>query len=284
MTVRTSSIVGADIRTEYLQAGIGGRPLLLVHGFTGAKEDFTEVMDDLADRGWWAIAPDLRGHGRSDHPPHPDHYSLVDFADDLLDLLDEIGITEFTLLGHSMGGVVAQLIALAEPDRLDGLILMDTLHGPVPEVGEEAVRRTVGIVATGGIDFMIELNRGREGHGDLDTPAHRRLLADRPGYAEFCERKLRNSSAAMYTAIYPELVLGQADRLDALEDLDVPTLVVCGEEDVLLPHSQALAAAIPDARFAVIPDAGHSPQFENPSGWRAALFAFLDDLVLAAGD
>ena len=65
-----------DVRLAIAEAGVGGRPILLVHGFTGAKEDFTDFLEPLAERGWHAVAPDLRGHGASDHPGDEASYSL----------------------------------------------------------------------------------------------------------------------------------------------------------------------------------------------------------------
>src|SRR5437879_12046508 len=84
-------------------AGAGGRPLLLVHGFGGAKEDFTDFLDDLAALGWHAVAPDLRGHGNSDKPDDEQAYSFEIFEADLVALVDHLGWARFVVLGHAMG-------------------------------------------------------------------------------------------------------------------------------------------------------------------------------------
>src|SRR5215813_9493693 len=118
-----------DVRVSIAEAGAGPRRLLLVHGFTGAKEDFTPWLDRLAASGWHAVAPDLRGHGASAKPAQEAAYSFEIMADDMLGLADALGWDRFVLLGHSMGGMVAQFVACKEPARLDGLILMDTAHG-----------------------------------------------------------------------------------------------------------------------------------------------------------
>ena len=112
----------------------------------------------------------------------------------------------------------------------------------------------------------------------LSTPAHRRLIEERPGYAEFGDRKLRATAVPAFTGLL--LAISEAkDRLDDLRSLDVPTLVIVGEQDeAMLAPSHAMAGAIPGAELAVLEDAGHSPQFENPDAWSAALFAFLDSL------
>src|SRR3712207_2032961 len=94
-----------DLALEIAEAGGGSsRHLLLLHGFTGAKEDFTEFLDALAADGWHAVAPDLRGHGASDQPASEDAYSLEAFAGDVWALVGALGWGRLVLLGLSMGG------------------------------------------------------------------------------------------------------------------------------------------------------------------------------------
>jgi pimeloyl-ACP methyl ester carboxylesterase len=127
---RPLTITGVDgpVELAVAEAGEGGRPLVLVHGFTGAKEDFTEWLDPLAERGWHAVAADQRGHGDSAKPTHEGAYSFDVFAADLLALFDALGWSSAVALGHSMGGMVLQTALLAAPDRFDGVVLMDTSH------------------------------------------------------------------------------------------------------------------------------------------------------------
>jgi pimeloyl-ACP methyl ester carboxylesterase len=260
------------------EAGRGGRPLLLLHGFTGAKEDFAEWLDRLAAAGWHAVAPDHRGHGESSKPDGDEAYSLATFASDALRLADALGWARFGLLGHSMGGFVAQLMAFTAPERLLALVLMDTGHGPIEGIDMAQAEAAISIVRSGGMDALADAMAGRD--DPLATPAHRRLLAERPGYAEFNERKLRITSPHVYSAIVPEFVHG-ADTLDRLAALDPvpPTLVVVGEQDApFVGSAKRMADTVPGARLAVIPDAGHSPQFENPDAWWEALSTFLRDV------
>jgi pimeloyl-ACP methyl ester carboxylesterase len=127
---RTIEVAGHSGPAELAvaEAGEGGRPLLLVHGFTGAKEDFTDFLDPLADLGWHAVAPDQRGHGGSHKPESEDHYSFDAFTTDLLGLIDALGWERCAVLGHSMGGMVVQLAVLRAPERFDALVLLDTSH------------------------------------------------------------------------------------------------------------------------------------------------------------
>jgi pimeloyl-ACP methyl ester carboxylesterase len=269
-----TTIDRAGLPLSVAEAGAGGRPLLLVHGFCGAKEDFTEWLDRLAAAGWHAVAYDQRGHGHSGHPAGEAPFSLSIFADDALAVADELGWQRFVLLGHSMGGMVAQLVALAAPKRLAGLILMDTGHGPVDGFEPDLVEMGRKVVREGGLAALVEAQRA-VGPGPLDSAAHLRLCHERAGYREFCDDKTLVASPEMWLAMVGEL-LDQPDRLAALAGLEMPVLVVVGEQDEgFVGPSRALAAAIPDARLVVVTGGGHSPQFEAPGPWWEAIATFL---------
>jgi pimeloyl-ACP methyl ester carboxylesterase len=263
------------IELSIAESGGGQRPLLLVHGFTGAKEDFTPWLDELGDTGWHAVAPDLRGHGASAKPGREDAYSFELLADDVLGLADVLGWERFVLLGHSMGGMVAQIVALRSCERLAGLVLMDTGHGPIKGLDPQMVQAASDIARTRGIDVLADLLADRP--SPLETPSHRRLVETRLGYAAFCDRKLRSTSPALYAAMAPSF-LAVEDRLDALTTLPaaLPALVIVGEEDqAFIRPSQRMADALAGGSLSIIPDAGHSPQFENTDDWWLALSSFL---------
>ena len=267
-----------DVQLAIAEAGIGGRPVMLVHGFTGAKEDFTDFLEPLAERGWHAVAPDLRGHGASDHPGDEESYSLAIMAADLLALADALGWGSFVLLGHSMGGMIAQQLLLAHPERARALVLMDTTHGPIDWVEPDTRELAAAVVREQGIPALMEALKLLRDEDPLMTPAFLRLLHDKPGYSESCDAKLLASAPAMWLAM-SNAMLTQPDRLDRLEDVDVPTLVIVGEQDIpFVAHGERMAKTIPGARLAIIPDAGHSPQFENTTAWWEALSSFLEDV------
>jgi pimeloyl-ACP methyl ester carboxylesterase len=138
------------------------------------------------------------------------------------------------------------------------------------------VEAAVAIVRTRGIDGLADVLAARP--SPLETPSHRRLLDTQPGYAEFGERKFRSTSPALYAAMAPAFA-ATADRLAMLEALpaSLPALVIVGEEDQpFVEPSERMAAALEGSSLAVVPGAGHSPQFENPDAWWQALSAFLD--------
>ncbi|HYK33660.1 MAG TPA: alpha/beta hydrolase [Streptosporangiaceae bacterium] len=271
-----------DVRLAIAESGAGQRPLLLVHGFTGAKEDFAPWLDPLAAAGWHAVAPDLRGHGESSKPATEAAYSFELMADDMLGLTDALGWERFVVLGHSMGGMVVQFLALAAPSRLAGLILMDTAHGPLTHLDPDLIAAAVSIVRGQGMDALAAVMAERQ--GPLHTPAHQRLLDQRPGYAEFGERKLLATSPALYAAMAPEF-LKTPDRLESLRRLpaSLPVLIIVGEQDQpFIEPSRQMATAVAASTLAVIPDAGHSPQFENTDAWWQSLTGYLTALSAPA--
>ena len=271
--MRSRSVGLGDVDLALLESGTGGRPLLLVHGFGGAKEDFADHLDAFADHGWHAVAPDLRGHGGSSKPDGQESYSLATFASDLRALAEALGWERLTLLGHSMGGMAAQVFAVSWPDRLDGLILMDTGHGAVKGIDPELVELGKTVVREGGMALLVEVQRQYD--KVLDTPAAELLRQRRPGHGEYGDRKALSVAPAMWLAMADEL-LDHEDRLEALSYLALPTLVIVGEQDgPFRAPCDRMAAAIPNATLRVLPDAGHSPQFENPQVWRDCVLGFL---------
>lgn len=270
------------------EAGTGGQPLLVVHGFTGAKEDFVEHLPALAAAGWHVVAPDLRGHGSSHAPAEESAYDFSLLSADLFALADALDWRHFSLLGHSMGGMVAQVAVLAAPERIDALVLMGTSFGPVA-VDRDLADLSVEAVRTGGMALLGEMIASLPDGSPLDTTASRRLRRSRPSplggddpessWAAFGENKMLAASPAMYAAMVP-VMLDQADRRPSLAQVTVPTLVMVGEHDTLfLDDCRGLAAAVPGARLEVVADAGHNPQHEAPDVWLDALLGFLAEVA-----
>ncbi|MGH9265852.1 MAG: alpha/beta fold hydrolase [Acidimicrobiales bacterium] len=267
-----------DVGLELAEAGEGGRPVLLVHGFTADKGEVAGLLAPLADRGWHAVAPDLRGHGASDHPVEPEAYSFEILAADLVALAGSLGWDRFAVVGHSMGGAVAQLLALDHPERLTGLVLASTFHGPVKGISMELVELGRWVVREAGMAGLADAMAARRAENPDSVAAFERLQEARPGYAEESRWRLVATSPDMWMALARRFV-DQPDRLDALAGLDVPTAVIVGELDsTMLDDCARLAKAIPGADLTVIPEAGHVPQLENPEGWEAAVVGFLDGL------
>ncbi|MDQ4067881.1 MAG: alpha/beta hydrolase [Actinomycetota bacterium] len=276
MRVRTVDL--GDVRLEVAEAGEGGRPVLLVHGFTADKGEVAEVMAPLAARGWHVVAPDLRGHGRSDHPTPARAYSFEILAADVVALADDLAWDRFALVGHSMGGAVAQLVALGSPERVTGLVLASTFHGPVKGISMELVELGCWVVRTAGMAGLADALAARRAENPASVAAFDRLQEARPGYAEQSRLRLESTSPDMWTALAPRFV-AQPDRLERLAKLDLPTAVVVGELDsTMFDDCVRLAETIPGAELTVIPGVGHVPQLEDPQAWEAAVVGFLERL------
>jgi pimeloyl-ACP methyl ester carboxylesterase len=219
------------------------------------------------------VAFDHRGHGESDGREDPAAYTLDRLALDTLAVIEAVGAESVALLGHSMGGMVVRRVVLRAPERVHALVLMDTSPGPVPDIDGELLELGAQIATNDGMD---ELKRVMDAFQPLGTPAWERVLVERPDYQEFLDRKWASLSVVMWPTLC-RAIRDQPDQLAELAAVTVPTLVIVGEQDApFLEPSRATAATIPGAELVVIPDAGHSPQVENATAWRAALERFLD--------
>mgnify|MGYP003556805088 CR=1 FL=1 len=267
----------------YDEAGTGGRPLMLVHGYTGGRVDFDVWMEPLAEAGHHVVAPDLRGHGATGGPDDPGKYGLGSFADDLVALADQLGWGSFNLLGHSMGGMIAQHLVLERPDRVEGLVLMDTHHGPVRGIDPDLLDLAIAVATTEGMEALATAMDAL-GASPLETEAARRLRAERPDLVALDRAKFLASHPTMY-ATMGRLLVDRPDRLAHLAQVAAPTLVMVGELDgPFLAASRRMAETIPDARLVVLEGAGHSPQREAPEAWWAALDQFLESVVSSPSD
>ncbi len=260
-----------------IEAGVGGRPILLVHGLTGGKVDFAEWIEPLAALGWHAVAPDVRGHGETGGRRDHGDYTPELVSADLLMLADDLGWESFVVLGHSLGGVFVQHLAIAHPDRLDGLILMDTAHGAVDWIPSELIEVGIAIAMTDGMAALSDTIAAAS-PPPSESEVQRALRQRRPDLVQEDRAKFAATVPEMFAAGAALLADGP-DRLDRLAQLGLPTLVVVGELDApFVDHSRRLAATIPGATLVVLEGAGHSPQRETPDAWWRAVSRFLERL------
>jgi pimeloyl-ACP methyl ester carboxylesterase len=177
-----------------------------------------------------------------------------------------------------MGGMLARQVVLGSPERVDALILMDTAPGPVPSFDAELMDIAADIARTQG---KVELKITLDAFAPLNNAAYERVLAERPGYQEFQDRKWDALSEVMWAVLVQEIAR-QRDDLPEFTTIACPALVIVGElDEPFLQPSHDMANAIPNATLVVVPDAGHSPQFENPDAWFAAVSEFLAARVAA---
>ncbi len=241
-----------------------GRAVVFLHGYPLDRTMWAHQVANL--EGFRRIAPDLRGFGRSDAPDLG--YSMVTWADDVAALLDALGEERAVLCGHSMGGYVAFEFARRHPDRLAGLVLVDTRAGADPEEGRR------------GRDAAIQLVR-EKGAGPIAEQMLPKLFAPesagrRPEAVARMEAVMRRTPVAGIAGALAAM-RDRADSGPLLETLGMPALVIVGEEDGLTPpaEAEAMAAALPGAVLRKIPDAGHLAPVEQPEAVTAAIAEFL---------
>ena len=264
------SVGGLEV--EYDEVGAGERPFVLVHGFTGSRDDFADVLAPLGVLGP-TLAPDLRGHGGTTKPG--DGYALDQLTADLSGFLDAVEIPRCDLLGHSLGGMLALRLTLAEPERVASLVLMDTAARSVGSRRRWMLRaagRAVGRMPPRWLWRLARAGRGR-------MPEPMRRAAETMGPERYWER-LRVKLEAMDPVAYAALttvVFEQQPLLQRLSEIRCPTLVVVGEEDATFrAPSSELADGIPDAKLVVLEGAHHSPQIEAQEAWLEAVRAHLE--------
>ncbi len=235
-------------------------PLVLVHGAGGTHLHWPPEIRRLPEMTVYAL--DLPGHGRSEGRGCR---SIATYRDIILQWADTVGLSQFVLAGHSMGGAIAQELALTFPHRLRGLIL----------------------VATGArLKVHPQILQGLE-----RTPeATARLLAEW-AYGERPPHNLLRLYVRRLLEIPPEVTLGDFlacdawDRMDDIHRIEVPTLIVAGEADKLTPpkYARYLQERIPCSQLVLVPKAGHMVMLEAPTVVAHAISDFIHGLPLERG-
>jgi pimeloyl-ACP methyl ester carboxylesterase len=232
----------------------GAIPLLLVHGFTGSRLDWVDVIDRLATARP-VVAYDHRGHGESTNTADTATYTFAQLTADLEAFVGALGLAHYDLLGHSMGGMVALRHMATNPPAVRSLLLMDTSASPLTGAREMftasyAVARERGMAAVFAMmePFLPDDGRGRE------LKERIRTKYDQMDPVAFCALGAEISGAPSVAGTLPAVA--------------VPTTVIVGEDDTpFRAPSDEMAAGIPGARLVVVPGAAHCPQEDDPSRW-----------------
>jgi 3-oxoadipate enol-lactonase len=242
-----------------------GLPVVLLHGFPLSSAIWEPVRPAL-EQGYRLITPDLRGMGQSDTPGHG--YGMDTLAEDVVHLANALGLGRFVLGGHSMGGYVTFRVAARWPERLAGLVFIDTRAEADPPPGravrQEAIAEIVRFGAKRYLEGFAPRLIGRTSHQQRPEllPRLRAIVAGTPAHV------LAGCQNGM---------LERPDSTPLLPSLTVPTLVVVGEEDSFVPlaTAMAMAAELPMGSLAAIPGSGHTPSMEQPETTARALLDFL---------
>jgi len=240
-------------RRVYYQTSGHGPPVILLHNATGSTRDWRFLAPRLARAGYEAIVYDRPGFGRSEPVAHwPLDYLHRD-RDDLIALMDALGVERAALVGNSDGATISLLAAAAHPARVAAVVAESPHLWYERESLERGFRRFQETLAQDP-RFIKTMQRA---HGDHADQVIRRWQ----------ERWLDPA------------FFGWDDR-DALTHITCPTLVIHGGLDPFFPisHSRAIADALPDARFLLLPHVGHTPHLEIPDDYARHVLAFLTEV------
>ncbi|CAO3361913.1 3-oxoadipate enol-lactonase [Azospirillum palustre] len=262
-------IEAAGITQHYDLTGPADAPVLLFANSIGTSFHIWDAVVPHLSQRYRILRYDMRGHGLTQVTPVTEDagYSMDLLADDAADLLDALGIARAHVCGLSIGGMMAQRLAVKAPGRVHGLILCDTagVIGPASVWTDRiAAIRARGMTAIAdGVMARWFTQSFRDSRPDQIR-----------GYTAMVARTTEDGYVGCSMAIR------DADLSAANAAITAPTLVICGAEDVATPPDAAreLASGIPGARFELLPGAAHIPGVEKPAELAALIDGFLGDL------
>ena len=260
------------LRYHVAEHGSGPEAVLLLHGFTGSSASWTPVVDALAQR-YRVFVPDLIGHGATEAPEDVSRYRIDRATDDLITLLDELGLPAVHWIGYSMGARLALHAALRHPSRVRTLTLESGSPGlAAPAEREARVAADMALadrIERDGIEAFVAhwealplFASQAQLPGDVRARLHAARLHNNP-------RGLANSLRGMGTGAQPS-------NWHALPDFERPTHLIVGARDTkFVAIAGQMQARLPHARRTIMPDAGHTVHLEQPAAWCEAVLSGL---------
>jgi 3-oxoadipate enol-lactonase len=255
-------------KIAYALLGTEGAPAVVLGHALGANSHIWGYQLPLLTARFRVLAYDLPGHGESDPPVGQD--SFDDFAHDLVALLDRTGISRATLVGLSIGGMVAQHFASLYPDRLRALVLCST-GCQTNEAGKKIFEDRIAQVNKGGVETQVESSITR-----WFTP---QFASDAPATIEWVKWMYQKTSPAGF--INGCRAIQELDTLDRLSNITAPTLLIPGELDQGFPESvsRTIQSRIKNAQLKVLTGAAHIGNVELPHRFNELLFEFLAEVA-----
>jgi (E)-2-((N-methylformamido)methylene)succinate hydrolase len=244
-----------------------GPAVLLIHGVGADGTSWDRIAKDLRPR-FQVLRLDLRGHGRS--APIEGPLSLDDFVQDVVDVLTTCGRASAHIVGFSLGGIIAQAMALHHPDKVDGLVLLSAVAGRTP-AERERVRQRLEVLRSDGISAITGAAQVR-----WFTPA---FIVRHPEIVQRRMEQLRQNHPESYAAAYT--VFSTSDLGEQLHAISKPTLIATGEHD---PGSNPRMAEymhrqIAGSRLEILPGLRHSILLEAPAVVSRLLLDFLSEIT-----
>jgi 3-oxoadipate enol-lactonase len=252
-----------------------GEPVVLVGGLSSTVETWGRLADLLAAR-YRVIRPDNRGSGRTRLEPDAGDRSMAAFAGDLARLLDGLRLERVHLVGASMGGMIVQQFAVTWPERLRSLTIACSHCGGTTAVaaGEETVRKLVAASSGGG----EAVRRGLEVVAHPESFTLRREALD---YYQWTKETFPHSAEEIQRRL---AAIAKYDVAEAIRSIRVPTLVITGAQDILVPveNSRRIAERIPGARLALIEGGAHIFFLEQADAMARELIAHFEGAQASA--
>lgn len=252
---------------RYVDSAAPDKPAIVFANSLGSD---LRIWDDVAARlavQFRVIRYDKRGHGLTDAAPPP--YSAGDLADDVAGLLDALEIDRAVMCGISVGGVIAQALALDHPERVSGLVLCDT----GARIGTvESWQQRIDMIAESGVESVEKMTMERW----FSAEFRRRKPADVRGYANMLRQTTKDGYIGTCAA------LRDADFRATASRIHCSTLVVTGAEDSATPPElgRELANSIAGAKFSMIDDAAHLPCIEQPEKTAERMLRFFQEVQI----
>ncbi len=266
-----SRIMVNDVHLNVEVSG-GGPPLVLLHGFTGSAANW-QPHSAVFEKQFRIIAVDLLGHGGSDSPVDRARYRMERCVENLILVFDHLGLERVSLLGYSMGGRVALHVAAAHPERIRALALESASPG-LADPAERAAR----MASDEALADFIE-REGLEPFVDkweqLPLFASQARLSEMMR-AELREQRLHNKPHGLANSLRGLGTGAQSPLWDRLPELRMPTLLIAGELDPKFTTiARSMAGALPNARLALVPEAGHTVHLEQPEIFDRLVLEFM---------
>jgi esterase len=280
---RSERVTPGGLQLHYLDWGnAAAPPLVCVHGYTSSADAFNGFARRFRDR-FHIVALDVRGHGESAWSPGG-AYTYRDQAADLAAFTDHLGLGQFTLVGTSMGGIIAMTYAMEHGQRLSALVLNDI--GPDAEHGSQRITQMVG----GRPDAFTTLDAAMDYRREVSPIVSARDTADQHELALGVLRRMPDGKWGwkMDPAYIRQRVEHGApvrpDLWPALARLACPTLVVWGTDSDVISEAQArrMVETLPKGELLAIPGVGHAPSLVEPASL-AGLERFLSGVPASAG-
>ena len=262
----TANVNGISI--YYESHGIGF-PLVFAYGIGGNTTEW-EPQIPAFSQFYRFIVWDPRGHAKSESPPSVDHYTQEIFAQDLEGLLDHLGIEQAYVGGLSMGGGIATRFTILHPQRVAALLIIDSFSASGLETPPENRRMREEIIRLTETEGMLAVAE----YSMKNNPNISRTAA----LGKEQEHRIRQ----MYLALNPvgyahstRMILNAVFDASLLEEIEVPTLVLAGQEDGALPACRFIHEKIEGSQLVVIPGAGHLSNLDQPAAFNRAVLEFL---------